>query len=80
MRIAHVSDCYLPRTGGIETQVRGLALAQAARGHYREDLLGQVDGREPPDLGGERDAIASRPQAFPTGSANAERRARTAFS
>ena len=32
MRIAHISDCYLPRTGGIETQVRGLALAQAARG------------------------------------------------
>ena len=32
MRIAHVSDCYLPRTGGIETQVRSLALAQAARG------------------------------------------------
>ena len=32
MRIAHVSDCYLPRTGGIETQVRGLALAQVARG------------------------------------------------
>ena len=32
MRIAHVSDCYLPRTGGIETQVRGLVLAQAARG------------------------------------------------
>ncbi|MEY3734217.1 MAG: hypothetical protein RL347_1576 [Actinomycetota bacterium] len=32
MRIAHISDCYLPRTGGIETQVRGLALAQSARG------------------------------------------------
>ena len=32
MRIAHVSDCYLPRTGGIETQVRGLALAQHSRG------------------------------------------------
>jgi len=32
VRIAHVSDCYLPRMGGIETQVRGLALAQAARG------------------------------------------------
>ena len=32
MRIAHVSDCYLPRTGGIETQVRGLVLAQAGRG------------------------------------------------
>lgn len=34
MRIAHVSDCYLPRTGGIETQVRSLALAQSARGDH----------------------------------------------
>ncbi len=33
MRIAHVSDCYLPRTGGIETQVRALALQQAGAGH-----------------------------------------------
>ena len=33
VRIAHVSDCYLPRTGGIETQVRALALAQAEAGH-----------------------------------------------
>ncbi len=33
MRIAHVSDCYLPRTGGIETQVRSLALAQRAAGY-----------------------------------------------
>lgn len=32
MRIAHVSDCYAPRTGGIETQVRALALRQAAAG------------------------------------------------
>ena len=32
MWIAHVSDCYLPRTGGIETQVRGLAMRQAADG------------------------------------------------
>lgn len=32
MRIAHVSDCYLPRTGGIETQVRALALHQAEAG------------------------------------------------
>lgn len=32
VRIAHVSDCYLPRTGGIETQVRALALHQAAEG------------------------------------------------
>jgi phosphatidylinositol alpha 1,6-mannosyltransferase len=32
MRIAHVSDCYAPRTGGIETQVRALALHQRADG------------------------------------------------
>lgn len=32
MRIAHVSDCYAPRTGGIETQVRALAGRQAAHG------------------------------------------------
>ncbi|MBI1351416.1 MAG: glycosyltransferase [Actinomycetales bacterium] len=32
MRIAHVTDCYLPRTGGIETQVRALALRQAESG------------------------------------------------
>lgn len=33
MRILHISDCYAPRTGGIETQVRNLAEAQAFRGH-----------------------------------------------
>lgn len=33
MRIAHISDCYLPRTGGIETQVRRLTQAQLAAGH-----------------------------------------------
>lgn len=32
MRVAHVTDCYLPRTGGIELQVRGLARAQLAAG------------------------------------------------
>jgi glycosyltransferase involved in cell wall biosynthesis len=32
LRIAHVSDCYLPRMGGIERQVDGLSAAQAARG------------------------------------------------
>jgi glycosyltransferase involved in cell wall biosynthesis len=33
VRILHVSDCYPPRTGGIETQVRDLARAQHAAGH-----------------------------------------------
>ncbi|MDE3207186.1 MAG: glycosyltransferase family 4 protein [Acidobacteriota bacterium] len=32
-RIVHVTDCYLPRTGGIETQVRALAERQHLRGH-----------------------------------------------
>lgn len=33
MRIVHVSDCYAPRTGGIESQVRDLARSQVAAGH-----------------------------------------------
>jgi glycosyltransferase involved in cell wall biosynthesis len=33
MRIAHVSDCYFPRLGGIERQVRDLATRQIALGH-----------------------------------------------
>jgi glycosyltransferase involved in cell wall biosynthesis len=32
MRIVHVSDCYPPRLGGIEVQVRSIALAQRDRG------------------------------------------------
>src|SRR5262249_20668801 len=33
MRIVHVTDCYLPRLGGIERQVHDLALHQQATGH-----------------------------------------------
>ncbi|MGY4643316.1 glycosyltransferase family 4 protein [Cellulomonas sp. URHB0016] len=33
MRIVHVSDCYAPRTGGIESQVADLAGRQSAAGH-----------------------------------------------
>jgi len=33
VRIVHVSDCYLPRLGGIETQVRALATRQVLAGH-----------------------------------------------
>lgn len=33
VRIAQVSDCFAPRTGGIETQVSSLALRQVADGH-----------------------------------------------
>jgi len=33
VRIAHVTDCFAPRTGGIETQVLGLAERQILDGH-----------------------------------------------
>jgi glycosyltransferase involved in cell wall biosynthesis len=33
MRIVHVTDCYLPRLGGIETQVADLVRHQSAAGH-----------------------------------------------
>ena len=33
MRIVHVTDCYLPRMGGIETQVADLVHHQRAAGH-----------------------------------------------
>lgn len=33
MRILHVSDCYAPRTGGIESQVRDLSRQQVLAGH-----------------------------------------------
>ena len=33
VRIAHITDCFAPRSGGIETQVLGLASRQAAAGH-----------------------------------------------
>lgn len=33
MRILHVTDCYLPRLGGIEMHVRDLVRAQRAAGH-----------------------------------------------
>ena len=33
MRILHVTDCYLPRLGGIETHVQDLVTQQRAEGH-----------------------------------------------
>jgi glycosyltransferase involved in cell wall biosynthesis len=45
--IAHVSDCYLPRTGGIESQVSDLAARQAAAGHRVHVLTATLgDGGE----------------------------------
>lgn len=33
VRIVHISDCFAPRAGGIETQVQALAERQSAAGH-----------------------------------------------
>ncbi|WP_066582419.1 glycosyltransferase family 4 protein [Cellulomonas timonensis] len=43
MRIAHISDCYPPRTGGIESQVGDLAARQAAAGHEVHVLTATPD-------------------------------------
>lgn len=47
MRIAHVTDCYLPRLGGIERQVQGLAAAQHAAGH-QVTVITSVPADAPP--------------------------------
>ncbi|WP_182111965.1 MULTISPECIES: glycosyltransferase family 4 protein [unclassified Actinotalea] len=52
MRIFHVSDCYAPRTGGIESQVRDLARAQVAAGHEVHVLTAT------PGPAGERGGVA----------------------
>lgn len=50
MRIAHISDCYLPRLGGIEVQVRGTAIEQVARGHD-VTVITATPGDSPTDAG-----------------------------
>ncbi len=49
MRIAHVTDCYLPRLGGIELQVHDLASRQAAR---HEVTIFTITGGSAPGSGG----------------------------
>ncbi len=44
MRIAHVTDCYLPRLGGIELQVHDLAQRQAA--HHDVTVLTTTVGED----------------------------------
>ena len=50
MRIVHISDCYLPRVGGIETQVRAVAMQQAAAGH-EVIVITATPGDAPEDAG-----------------------------
>ena len=45
LRIVHVSDCYLPRLGGIERQVHDLAVRQRQRGHEVQIVTCVADGQ-----------------------------------
>lgn len=47
MRILHVSDCYLPRLGGIEVQVADLVRAQREAGHLVEVVTATPGERLP---------------------------------
>ncbi|QCB92982.1 glycosyltransferase family 4 protein [Cellulomonas shaoxiangyii] len=51
MRVVHVSDCFAPRTGGIETQVGDLARHQVAAGHKVHVLTATLGA------GGERGGV-----------------------
>lgn len=55
MRVAHVSDCYLPRTGGIELQVRGLAHAELSAGLQPEIITATPASRRKAVVPGEVD-------------------------
>lgn len=50
MRIVHISDCYQPRLGGIEVQVRSIAMQQAARGD-EVTVITATPGDSAPDPG-----------------------------
>ncbi|WP_432840745.1 glycosyltransferase family 4 protein [Dactylosporangium sp. CA-092794] len=65
MRIAHVTDVYLPRLGGIELQVRDLAGRQRAAGHD-PIVLTTTDGPRPPG-GAERPGALDEPPVLRLG-------------
>ena len=69
MYIGHVSDCYLPRLGGIEWQVHDLATRQRAAGH-RVEVVTCVPGADSQrDVPTHRPAMRSRGEAIRYGRA-----------
>lgn len=62
MRILHVTDCYLPRLGGIEMHVSDLAARQTAAGHQVSVLT-----RTPPDTAYRDDASPIRVERLDCG-------------
>ena len=63
MRIVHVTDCYLPRLGGIELQVHDLACRQAAAGH-EVTILTSTAGAPPSPEGPVQVIRAGRPERY----------------
>ncbi|GMA32218.1 glycosyltransferase family 4 protein [Litorihabitans aurantiacus] len=71
MRIVHVSDCFAPRVGGIETQVGDLAAHQVAAGHEVHVLTATAgapgdDGDAPGGAGGAGGAGGDRYRSVTT--------------
>lgn len=56
MRILHVSDCFLPRAGGIEVTVADLMRQQSARGHDVRLMTLTVERSAPADVNRMRSA------------------------
>lgn len=54
VRIVHISDCFAPRVGGIESQVRDLGINQAAAGHAVHVLTATALSAEAPSPTGNR--------------------------
>ena len=67
MRIAHVTDCYLPRMGGIERQVHGLATAQLAAGHQVTVITSVPEFGTPEPIPQPDGLTVLRPAAQPDG-------------
>jgi glycosyltransferase involved in cell wall biosynthesis len=60
LRIAHVTDFYLPRCGGIELQVRDLAHRQAAAGYDVTVITATPGGAVPLDRSGSGEGVQVR--------------------
>jgi glycosyltransferase involved in cell wall biosynthesis len=60
LRVAHVTDFYLPRCGGIELQVRDLAHRQAAAGYDVTVITATPGGAVPLDRGGSGEGVQVR--------------------
>src|ERR1700722_18109121 len=62
MKIAHVTDCFLPRMGGIERQVHDLAVRQQESGHIVE-IITSVAGEAGTDRNADRHRTDAETQA-----------------